>query len=894
MLVKELDLRRRVNVLYPNPQSIFDGLHVGFVNVGTGNLAFRRRDLVLRGGSPVAFARVHDSRIEANPDFGPGWRLSLAEELLVDDAGTTYVDGSGARHRFKATADGFIADPPTPRHAGTRMSASGGKAVLREASGAVRTFEQAGVDGSTTRFRLARIEAEGRELAFSYASGLLAAIKEGSRTLLRIERGGDGRIVAATDAGGRSVRYSYSRAGLLNRVRDVAGNVWRHEYDADGRLTAALGANRKPYLQASYDSAGRVSKSRTGREYAFAYQGDRTTATEGTGERHVFKQNASGATVLYRSDRGIDWRLEFDAQGLVRKFKLSARTFEYGYEKDGAVTSLAVTSAAGTDEREYAYDADGRLTSATSSADGSRLDVAYASGSVLLSGSGADFALDLSSSGAVTSAQSGGRKPIGAEYDRDGDLVALRRGGRSVHFNRDAGGRIIDTTYPDGTANRYFYDDLGNRRMVEYGYGGSVRYGHDEAGNISEVEVTERDGTVRRQQVVVGDMNRVEKIVYVGAGTLAVEYDAMGQPVAFDTGSDVVSVAYTALGGIASISSKSTGDVWRPADDAQTAGDPDPRLAVLPRDNIVASQPDYGVLDFAEVTFEPLLRDVVGTGVPGLAAARDLLAVAGPLFGADKHAGMTAFEKPSNPVFQPDEYRSTNCCVGCVHGGLCDVCGGQNMPGMCYCGEEPPGFGGGGGGGGGGGATDTYTPPEDIEIDDVPVRKRAQSRNDGEGRTILGVVDWGDGADFKCNTIAENGNTKYRLEGTAKIGSTKITAYKKIQFGKCSEENRLSENIEITVAHERKHAQAIIDVLNSFNDEPDIGRGFSDEDACNDAGDAWLMAFEDTIKKEKIRQAKHCDHVGEDRFDTKCNLFNETIEYVVGKYPQPPLGTCDL
>ena len=75
---------------------------------------------------------------------------------------------------------------------------------------------------------------------------------------------------------------------------------------------------------------------------------------------------------------------------------------------------------------------------------------------------------------------------------------------------------------------------------------------------------------------------------------------------------------------------------------------------------------------------------------------------AGPLFGADKHAGMTAFEKPSNPVFQPDEYLSTNCCVGCVHGGLCDVCGGQNMPGMCYCGEEPPGFGGGGGGGGGG------------------------------------------------------------------------------------------------------------------------------------------------------------------------------------------------
>ena len=34
-LVEELGLRR-VNVLFPNPQSIFDGYHLGFVNVGTG------------------------------------------------------------------------------------------------------------------------------------------------------------------------------------------------------------------------------------------------------------------------------------------------------------------------------------------------------------------------------------------------------------------------------------------------------------------------------------------------------------------------------------------------------------------------------------------------------------------------------------------------------------------------------------------------------------------------------------------------------------------------------------------------------------------------------------------------------------------------------------------
>ncbi len=52
--------------------------------------------------------------------------------------------------------------------------------------------------------------------------------------------------------------------------------------------------------------------------------------------------------------------------------------------------------------------------------------------------------------------------------------------------------------------------------------------------------------------------------------------------------------------------------------------------------------------------------------------------MAGPLF-ADGSAGMSDFEKPSNPVFQPPEYRSTNCCMPFA----CEFCvptGG----GFCY------------------------------------------------------------------------------------------------------------------------------------------------------------------------------------------------------------------
>ena len=90
----------RIHVLHPNPQSIFDGLQVGFVNVSTGNLTFERRDIVVPGRRRVVFSRIHDSRIPGNADFGPGWRLSLDEEIVVDGDTASYADRTGARYRF--------------------------------------------------------------------------------------------------------------------------------------------------------------------------------------------------------------------------------------------------------------------------------------------------------------------------------------------------------------------------------------------------------------------------------------------------------------------------------------------------------------------------------------------------------------------------------------------------------------------------------------------------------------------------------------------------------------------------------------------------------------------------------------------------------------------------
>ena len=98
----------------------------------------------------MVFARVYDSRISENADFGPGWRPSLAGEILVDGDAATYVDASDARHAFAWDGTAWAQSPPMPRHAATTLSfadAGGIRAAVLADGDAVRTFRQADCHG---------------------------------------------------------------------------------------------------------------------------------------------------------------------------------------------------------------------------------------------------------------------------------------------------------------------------------------------------------------------------------------------------------------------------------------------------------------------------------------------------------------------------------------------------------------------------------------------------------------------------------------------------------------------------------------------------------------------------------------------------------------------------
>lgn len=688
-LIDELSLRRRVNVLYPNPQSLFDGLQVGFVNVGTGNLTFLRRDIVFRKHGPIVFGRVYDATIDANADLGPRWRLSLAEELNVSKDGTiTYIDGFGGAHTFRRDSGGYTPSPPNPWHAHTTIEVKDGDVVLTQSDGTIRLFTRRGKD--TGRLVIASLKTSyGLDIHFSYVNGLLAEVTGDGTRLFTLDRRSDGRLARVTDGHGRFVSYSYTAAGQLKDVYDLAGNVWWHEYNERGHIETAIGPNQRAYLRVKYDRTDRAVESNSGRRYSYAYGANQTTVIEGTGERHTFTQDSTGITVKYRST-SHQWEVELDSGNRVQSISRPERTIYYTYQSDGKISTT--TSSSATDEQKFHYDVQGRLKSATGSS-GTKVDIAYSSNTVHVANADGQFEFTTSPNGVVTRLQDGGTD-TDFVYDANGYLVRLQGSDRSVKFRRDGLGRVTATTYPNGQTNTYSYDRLGNRTRVDYAGGGSTTYTHDPAGNITSVEVNEPNGKSKRQTVQVADMNRVDQIVYESSGAVHITYDDHGRPVRFETPDDKVSVEYTTTGAVRSLTSAGTEEVWTPSDDEQLQPPPmnDPRMVALARDRVFAPRRDYGVFAFSDVTFSPILHDPIAQGVQHLEDAQLLAMVAKSVLW-DEHADPIEFEKPSNSIFQPDEYRATNCCVPCLYGRSCGNCSigpssigaGGAAPGLCFC-----------------------------------------------------------------------------------------------------------------------------------------------------------------------------------------------------------------
>ena len=831
---------------------------------------------------PVVFARLHDSRIADNADFGPGWRLSLVEEIVFGGDGATHVDATGAARRFRAGQGGFVPHPPAPDRFGWALEAFDDEAVVRAPDGTERMFERH--EGSA-RFLLRRIVGPGGATELFYRAGLLRRVVGGDGEVFTVSRRRDGRVASVSDLHGRTVEYRYDDIGRLLDVRDIAGHLWWHEYDAENRLTAALDPAGETLLRASYDEQGRVAWLDDGRRHVFEYAPGRTVVEAGGGRR-VFEQDAAGATRAHTAPGGVAWRIGFDRRHRVESLALSeaalaprAPTDAQGPEQGDAQTTWTGTTTfqhdaqdrlvvedrrpVGGQRREYSYDDAGRL-SAIATPEGP-VAIRYEPGSVVVAppAPAPTFEYHTGPSGRIYSVGYGGEL-IAVDWNDSGQVVAFRAEGHSAEFARDAQGRVAQvrrTGLPDA---RYQRNALGFVALVEHADGVALRVVRDAAGNVEAVESFDLGGSVRRWR----------------------------SPAHGAVGSDALREGATlAIGNAAGCGA---------LEEAMQA------VFGLPP---ARPQASHGAIGFGEGTLVPFALDPTHRHVPSLPEALRLFHAAAAFLSSGKATAQLAtttappeywaLAAASVPavalsagaeeivVIGTPERNYTGCqtsrCRGCDYWWLYRtreaVCRVRptylvNSDGICYtCASDT----GGGGGGGGNVVPEEEEDEEEEECDpgeaptyrhEMPPVQRVPAALSGSawGRTRVRTSV----GNLKCVEVCSGKSGKtYRIDGDALISLRAWATTVVAPIGLCRTGLRQEHNVQRTIAHEQKHLRAYIGAIEAYESRrKDFATKTECEQAAQSMRSAWRKNFARVSREQRCHTAP--EFAGEVRYGRSC------------------------
>jgi RHS repeat-associated protein len=334
-----------------------------------------------------------------------------------------------------------------------RTDAEGGETTLdRDDAGRVVAVTDSA--GRTSRFRYdgagnldAAIDPAGRERTFRHGPlGVLQATTEpsGATTLYRHDR--EGELLAVHDAAGRLWRFRRDRLGRVIEERDVAGRLLRYGYDGAGRLVESTDA-RGSTTRLERDELGRLSA---------------RILPDGTAERYHYDPVGR----LVRADNGaaaVEW--EYDEAGRVVSETVNGRAVASAY--DAAGNRIERTSPLGR-ALTFSYDDADRLREVRDpvgtllSFDRDRLGRERQR---VLPG-GVVSAREYARTGEMLTQRTttAGQSLLSRSYvyDPGGRLAEIHDLRGTTRFEHDPDGRLTAAAYPDGTLQRFLWDEAGN------------------------------------------------------------------------------------------------------------------------------------------------------------------------------------------------------------------------------------------------------------------------------------------------------------------------------------------------------------------------------------------------------------------------------------------------
>ncbi|MBX3251391.1 MAG: RHS repeat protein [Myxococcales bacterium] len=407
------------------------------VDVVTGNLFTEVVDASLPGPIPLDIERVYESAgSDKRGSLGWGWNHSLDEALWMERGCMVARLGDGREVEFP------LWDLPHRRmRVGDqverlihkmRLTCTGQGTYEIDFADRKLVHEYGPVPGGDARVaKLLRIRTRDRAHAIELhydGRGLLEWVRDSSGRLLRFEHDAAGRVVAlkmptAHDRGWSVHRaYEYDAWGDLVKVTDSQGKSWRYQYKTHLLVQETDRAGLSFYFQ--YDGIGALSK--CVRTWGDGGIYDHEVHYDAKGKRTVVEDSCGACTVY-----------EYDVRNQVVKI----------VDPIGGVTLLEHDPETGTTTREV--DPSGAEQLMGRDERGNLIVLTDAAGATTL-----------------------------VDYDEhDQPVRAVDPRGGEWRWGYDRGGRVRETTLPDGAQQRFEWQDgllvaaidpLGRRTELAY------------------------------------------------------------------------------------------------------------------------------------------------------------------------------------------------------------------------------------------------------------------------------------------------------------------------------------------------------------------------------------------------------------------------------------------
>ena len=338
----------------------------------------------------------------------------------------------------------------------------------------------------------------------------------------------DGLLRDSVGPTGVAVSFGYDDHGDLTETRDADGNTARLEYDAVGRVVAAITplGHRTVF---DYDARGLLAQ-RTdpdGATWRFEHTaGGRLSATiDPLGARTAIEQDASGAQSLLVDPLDRRTELAHDAFGNLSSVTLPDGS-AWTYTHDSLSRPVAATSPDGA-VWSTSYDANGIPTGA-SDPTGVGLGMRTDRGNRTVETSGAlggtAIALDPLGRPLRTTGRDGGETVN--VYDRCGRLVeSVDAEGGLTRLGYDLAGRLTSVTTQAGATTSYAWDRCGRLAAAVSPTGGRTEYHYDADRRLTQIQLP----TGETAEIGYDACGRVVTRRVPGIGSSSLAYDAAGR-----------------------------------------------------------------------------------------------------------------------------------------------------------------------------------------------------------------------------------------------------------------------------------------------------------------------------------------------------------------------------